>query len=227
MTPPVKAITFDVAGTLIQVAEPVGKTYAEWGRRHGVEASEKGLERSFRDVLKAARSPYAARSVGTGDQAELLWWKQVVRDTFAAFLHGEPIPKTVFEPLFADLFEHFARPDAWRTVPGAREILEFLRERMPLGVISNFDSRFYGIAQGHDLTKYFSSVTLSASAGAWKPEKAIFAATAKGLNLPPRNILHVGDDPARDWEGARRAGFQVFEYHPETLPLDQLRSLIE
>jgi putative hydrolase of the HAD superfamily len=45
-------ISFDAAGTLIQVARPVATTYAEFARTHGISVSEFALKTAFRVVWK-------------------------------------------------------------------------------------------------------------------------------------------------------------------------------
>ena len=40
MSHKIQAITFDAAGTLFRLAEPVGRTYAHFGRKFGVEAAQ-------------------------------------------------------------------------------------------------------------------------------------------------------------------------------------------
>jgi hypothetical protein len=41
-----------------------------------------------------------------------------------------------------------------------------------------------------------------------KPHERIFATALARAGVTPQEALHVGDDPAADWEGAARAGMQ-------------------
>ena len=45
-----------------------------------------------------------------------------------------------------------------------------------------------------------------------KPNKAMFVAAQVHLNIPPENILHVGDNLQKDIYGALRAGYQTAWY---------------
>ena len=49
-------------------------------------------------------------------------------------------------------------------------------------------------------------VLSSAEVGTEKPARAIFEAAAAGLDVPAERVLHVGDDPELDVDGARKAG---------------------
>ena len=46
------------------------------------------------------------------------------------------------------------------------------------------------------------------SAGARKPDPAIFAAALELAGAPPDEALHVGDTPEEDVDGARAAGIR-------------------
>lgn len=56
---------------------------------------------------------------------------------------------------------------------------------------------------------WFAAVVVSQRVGVIKPHPAIFAAAAVALDLPPRRLLHVGDDWAADVVGAKAAGWHA------------------
>ena len=72
--------------------------------------------------------------------------------------------------------------------------------------------RLFAISNGNaDLAaiglKHFFERTLSArDAGCLKPDPRIFRRLMKEAALDPANVVHVGDDPKADVEGARSAG---------------------
>jgi hypothetical protein len=81
--------------------------------------------------------------------------------------------------------------------------LSALREMgAALGVVSNFDSRVLRILDGLDLSRWFSSVTLSSQVGATKPAPAIFVRALAQHGVDPSQALHVGDSPGEDGDGA-------------------------
>jgi putative hydrolase of the HAD superfamily len=84
------------------------------------------------------------------------------------------------------LFEFFARAEAWKLYPETIEILEQLKKRgLILGVISNFDSRLFGLLDGLGIAHFFDLVVISTQVGAAKPEAAIFTRFAR-TGGPPR-----------------------------------------
>jgi putative hydrolase of the HAD superfamily len=73
-------------------------------------------------------------------------------------------------------------------------------------VVSNFDSRLHGILRGFSIHDSFRQVLCSSEVGSAKPDATIFLAGCKALNLPPEQVLHVGDDRRADYHGAHGAG---------------------
>lgn len=95
--------------------------------------------------------------------------------------------------------------------PEAPVMLETLRrQNFRLGLISNITSRTfiphklveYGIAS------YFDAVLTSAGFGWRKPNAAIFLEAARLVGAPPSDCAYVGDTISRDVIGARRAGYR-------------------
>jgi putative hydrolase of the HAD superfamily len=82
-----------------------------------------------------------------------------------------------------------------------------LRDRsFKLGVISNFDSRLFGILDGFGITQFFDPIIISTQAGAAKPEGAIFVRALSRLGLRAEEASHVGDSLHADIVGAHAAG---------------------
>ncbi|MFK8052080.1 MAG: HAD family hydrolase [Woeseiaceae bacterium] len=89
--------------------------------------------------------------------------------------------------------------------PGVLDLLDALSDRFPLIACSNGNASLEktGIAQ------FFTAHISAKSAGAAKPDPAIFRAVTEAAKCPARRILHVGDDIKADVDGARRAGMQT------------------
>ena len=102
--------------------------------------------------------------------------------------------------------------------------LEQLRERFQLAVISNFDGRLRLILQNLGISKYFAHVFISSELGADKPDPEIFRRALKLMHLNANEVLHVGDDPERDWKAAKEAGLLVFQLDR---PKNSLRDLLK
>jgi putative hydrolase of the HAD superfamily len=60
------------------------------------------------------------------------------------------------------------------------------------------------------ISKFFRHVFISSELGADKPDPEIYRRALELVDLKPNEVLHVGDDPKRDWEAASTAGLSIF-----------------
>lgn len=201
-------IFLDAAGTLIHPRVPVGQSYADIALRHGVGTSAEAVDRAFRLAWKQSPSPLHPEGQGSPDD-DRGWWQGVVRKTFHAVL-GQPLPEDTLVPMFAELYDHFAQPEAWTVYEEVPSALDSMAGLQPLWVLSNFDRRLLSILSGHGLSSFFEGFILSSEVGASKPHPRIFQAAIKTARSPANECFHIGDDPACDHEGAAAAGMQVF-----------------
>ncbi len=198
-----KAVFFDAAGTLFTVNGSVGAIYARIAREHGKEVTVADLETGFRRCF--ATTPPMAFPGALPEQIQVLekqWWRNLVQNVFAPL---GPFPQ--FAEYFDTLFACFARADAWQLYPETLEALTALKSRgFLLGIISNFDSRLFGLLNGLGLAPFFDPVVISTQAGAAKPEAVIFTQALAHHYLRPDEALHIGDSYEADVIGAQAAG---------------------
>jgi len=199
----IKAIFFDAAGTLFTVNGSVGEIYARIARDYGKEVSVADLEAGFRRSFAAA-PPMAFPGALPEDvlAREKQWWRNLVYQVFADL---GSFPR--FDDYFAALFAFFARAEAWRLYPETLATLEELKRRgFTLGVISNFDSRLFGLLHGLGVSPFVDPVVISTQVGAAKPACDIFTRALARAGTPAEAALHVGDSYEADVVGALAAG---------------------
>lgn len=199
----VQAVTFDVGGTLIDPHPSVGHVYAEIASLHGTEIDPALLDRRFRAAWQVfPRELHCAAD-----------WSELVDQVFVDLV--QPPPSQTF---FSRLYERFGEPQAWQVHPDVLPTLEALRRAgIRTAVLSNWDERLRPLLVRLNLAQYFDPIMVSCEIGSAKPHPAIFQFAASALNLKPQQILHVGDDPIRDLEGARAAslhGLLIRRGHP-------------
>ena len=211
-----RAALFDAAGTLIELAEPVGETYARVARAHGVEIPAWRLGEAFRRVLRAAEplcfphlDPEALRA------REREAWHEIVRQTFRAADTAAAARLRDERACAETLFDHYAAGAAWRCRPGAAEALAALRASgWRLAVLSNFDDRLRGILAALGLAQRLDAVYLPSDLGSAKPAAEAFHAALEAMEVPPGRAVFVGDDPDLDLAAARAAGLVAVDVRP-------------
>ena len=207
----IRAVLFDAAGTLIELCEPVGETYARVAGGFGVTLPAWRLDEAFRRIFAGAEPmlfPDAASA--EIDALEREWWRGIVRSTFLAADSTRRFDD--FEAFFGRLYAVYSEPTSWRPRAGALELLRELRSRgLSTGVVSNFDRRLPRILAGLGLAAWLDAIVLPADAGAAKPDRRIFALALERLGIPASEALYLGDDAERDVAGASAAGLAAID----------------
>ena len=219
---PLKAIFFDAAGTLFHLPRGVGYHYALVGEEIGLKLDSRELDRAFTVAWNAMprRQPVG----GPRENDDKGWWRQLVDlvlDRTAPSL-GELDRDNFFEIAY----EHFAEAGVWELYPEVLEVLEKLSPRFKLAVVSNFDGRLRMILEHLGVSKCFKNVFLSSELGADKPDPEIFRRALNVIQLQPSEVLHVGDDPERDWKAAAAAGLSIFQLDRKKNSLRDLLAML-
>lgn len=215
----IKTIFFDAAGTLIHLPKSVGFHYALVGERVGLGLDPAALDEAFVACWKQA--PERTAIDGPREDDDKGWWRKLVNQVIHCVA---PETKDLDRDAFFEVaYSHFAETGVWELYPDAIEVLETLRPRFELAVVSNFDGRLRMILEQLGVSQFFSHIFLSSELGADKPDPLIYRRALNVTGRPPNEVLHVGDDPVRDWQGAEAAGLSVFRLER---PRNSLRDLI-
>lgn len=206
---PIKAIFFDAVGTLFDVKGSVGEVYLTYAKKYGVPQTEEmitALNKRFKETMKDMPAPiFSVERPEKLKQCERLWWFDVVHAVFyrVGMFDG-------FDDFFDEVFDAFGQATHWELFPETIEVLTLLKEQgFELGIITNFDSRFFEVSRALAIHQFFDSVTISSLAGAAKPASKIFSYALEQHMLEPYEVLHVGDHPIEDVEGAQKAGLHT------------------
>ncbi len=212
------AVLFDAAGTLIELIEPVGETYARVAREFGVVQNADRLDIAFRHVFAHAPAmafpEVAATEVPTHERA---WWHRCVQETFASCqTDGETEDRfstqQSFEHFFGALFAAMGDASAWRVVEGAFDVLRELRgSGFGIAIVSNFDFRLPALLDALQIAPLIDVLVLPSDVGAAKPDPALFERAIARLRVAPGNSVVVGDHPEQDIAAARNAGLRAVD----------------
>ncbi len=148
----------------------------------------------------------------------------------------------LLEDLIGDSHSHLIE-DAFRIFCKVRSQVEFyddalagleiLSQHYPLAALTNGNADLGVIGIDH----YFSEIHYASLDCPAKPDKHMFERSLEGLGIQPHELLHVGDNPKTDIDGARRSGARTVWINrfdmtwPEDLPradfeVDNLDELI-
>ena len=215
----IKAIFFDALGTLFYLTRTVGHHYALAGTEVGLTLDPNQLDAAFVSAWK--KMPHRAAIAGPRENDDKGWWRELVDLVLAQA--APSLNEFDRDNLFEVAYEHFAEPGVWELYSEVPDMLKQLQPRFQLAVVSNFDGRLRFILDHLGISKFFTHIFISSEIGADKPDPEIYRRALKLIDLNPNEVLHVGDDPERDWKAASAAGLPVLRLDR---PKNSLRDLV-
>ena len=199
----VDVVVFDVVGTLVEPSPSVAVAYQQAALRHGLTVDTSIIQQRFKaawrrqEAIDAAAVPAFATSRGREAQR----WQAIVDDVFEGAAPAAAI--------FADLWEHFGRVEAWQPLAHGRELVRLAIDAgVTVALASNFDERLLAIAERLEPLSWVPHVFASSEIGWRKPAPEFFRWIERRLGCGPAAVLLVGDDPELDVAAARRAGWR-------------------
>ena len=214
-----KSISFDLTGTIFIHKEPIVETYAEaavWAKLKNSPTPEE-LKPAFKQAFKENSLNNAYFSTSQDSSSSREWWKDTIKRTLE--LCDRNYSEADFNRYFRRIYQHFGSPNGYEILPDALDFLNFLSKEYPdicLGITSNTPLRsietvlpMLGL---HKRFKYFVSCQ---EVRAEKPSREIFEETYQQAtywcdnNLKKDELLHIGDNLAADFCGAKAFGFQA------------------
>jgi putative hydrolase of the HAD superfamily len=204
----VRAVFFDAVGTLLFPEPSAPVMYAEVAARHGLTLTPAEVRTRFVAAYLAEEEADVSAGWATSERREKDRWRRIVFDTLAGV--SDP------DACYRFLFDHFARPPAWRVAPDAPETLATLSARgVSAGLGSNYDERLWPVLAGFpELTFPRELVLISAEVGVRKPGAEFFRRAARAAGCAVGEVLFVGDDLGNDYQGATAAGMPALLLDP-------------
>lgn len=139
------------------------------------------------------------------DFLELMLSKITIQTRYLRGKYGD----TVDNQDFVSRVARFCYEKAKENVGESREVLEKLKGKYKLGIVSNFYGNLTTVLADFGISDYFDCVIESASVGVRKPDSQIFQLGLNALNLKASEIIVVGDSYEKDVLPALHIGCNV------------------
>ena len=213
-----RAVFFDAVGTLIAPEPPAEQVYQAVGRRHGCLMSLEAIILRFREAFRFEEEDDAEHEWAVSEERERRRWRNIVGWVF----HG----RHGVDEIFDELWEHFARPEAWSVADHAGQVLSNLADRgYILGIATNFDRRLHSVVDGLPALAPIRQRVISSEVGKRKPAKEFFTAVVRAADCAAREVLYVGDRRDVDYEAANAAGLRGVLLDPSRDELPSIRRI--
>ncbi|MFN3683187.1 MAG: HAD family hydrolase [Fimbriimonadaceae bacterium] len=204
---PIRAVSFDCFQTLVHTDwDPVAFGVRTLLAR-GAQADPLEARALLQSMLVNTRPNYVRLHAEADRKACDRYWIDLFRRWASEY--GQNWPEAELgEWLLDDLYGPASA--CFQVYEDVVPCLQELRAQgLRLLVVSNWDYSLERTLERRGLRGYFDCVLASLEIGVEKPDEGIFRAAESRLGLPPEEILHVGDHPVDDYEGAVRAGWHA------------------
>lgn len=121
-------------------------------------------------------------------------------------VENEILPESTDIDDCAERIALYCYSHARQCVEEARPTLDWLYERRPMVLVSNFYGNVETVLADFDLLQYFKTVIESAVVGVRKPDPQIFRLGVDALGMKPEEVLVVGDSLSKDIYPAESIG---------------------
>jgi HAD superfamily hydrolase (TIGR01549 family) len=210
----IKAIFFDLDGTLRHSVPSGGEVFTDYVITLGLQVNEEARLRGLR-----WEHLYWANSVDLRDdllahsgETEKFWIEYSRRRLIALGASSEEAGEYALKASvhMGEVYrpESIVPEDVRRTLPQLKDAGYIL------GVISNRDKPFQDVLDEHGIGEFFNFSLAAGEVNTFKPEPGIFQHALGRVNLSPKEAIYVGDNYYADVVGSRRAGLQPVLYDP-------------
>ena len=236
----IRAVAFDVNGTLVRILtddgmEQIFRSIAHFLTYQGINLHRHQVRDLYFELMKEQQQT-SPEEHPEFDAVGI--WRSILQAHLTEFTRALPAETLEQMPLFlAEMYRGISRCRL-RLYPHVREVLDVLRERYPLAVVTDAQSA-YARAELHKvgLLDYFDPIVVSGDHGYRKPDRRLFQLALDGMGVAAEHALYVGNDMHRDIFGAQEAGMttvmvesdQGADVHPDCVPdytITDLRDLL-
>jgi putative hydrolase of the HAD superfamily len=208
----IRAVVFDANGTLVRILtedgrEDIFRAAAHFLTYQGIDLCRDQV-RDLYFRLMAEQLHGSAEEHPEFDAVGI--WRSIIEAHQTAFTRALPPAKLEQMPLFlAEMYRGISRRRLG-LYPYAREVLDTLRERYPLALVTDAQSTYArGELHRVGLLGHFDPIVISGDYGYRKPDRRLFQHALDGINVAAENALYVGNDMHHDIYGAREAGLRT------------------
>ncbi len=213
----IKAVLFDLDGTLIHHLPPSGEVFVKYLEGLDLKILEEDRVHAEHWVhYYFAHSPEIQADSKMFEDDSKGFWVNFTQQRLVAFgIH--PDKAAEIAPPLSDYMSETYRPKA-HVPEDAHTLLKFLKESgYVLGMVSNRETPYREEMQKLKLDCYFQFFLAGGEVNSFKPDALIFERALEMAGTPAQETMYVGDNYFADIIGSHRAGLMPVLYDPISL----------
>ena len=210
----IRAIFFDLDGTLRHSVPSGGEVFTDYVITLGLRVNEESRLRALRweHLYWASSEDLRDDLLAHSFDTEKFWIEYSRRRLIA--LGASPQWARENAAKTSVHMGEFYRPESIIPEDVRRSLPQLKEAGYILGVISNRDKPFQDVLQSHGISEFFDFSLAAGEINIFKPEPGVFEHGLQQVNVSPQETVYVGDNYYADVVGARRAGIQPILYDP-------------
>ena len=198
----IKGIIFDYGGTLDSRGVHWSEVLWQGYQLAGVPVDKDTFRTAY---VEGERALARERIILPQDDFHQLLLKKVALEI--SYLPQQPDKSTRAE--WVSRIAEYCDTAARACIDEARPMLEYLHERYPMMLVSNFYGNIDEVLRSYGIRHLFKGIIESAVVGVRKPNPTLFKLGIDALELEPSEVLVVGDSLRKDIQPAEQLGCQV------------------
>lgn len=210
----IKAIFFDLDGTLRHSVPTGGEVFTDYVKTLGLRVNEEAILRAMRweHFYWASSEDLRNDLLAHPIESEHFWVEYSRRRLIALGASSEWALE--FAPRISLHMGEVYKPDSIIPEDVRRTLPQLKEAGYILGVISNRDKPFQDILDEHGIGEFFDFSMAAGEVSVWKPEPGIFEHGLLRASVTAAEAIYVGDNYYADVVGARNAGLKPVLYDP-------------
>lgn len=216
----IRGVSLDMYDTLVQWTADYWDRFGQFVNRSYKHAQKLGFQSSQKQFEQVCRDAWTDRWNSYQAHGTEVPWGETIEDVIRRLASPSNLSDSVKQRLSFELEKEWYRVELETAVvmPGAREMLAGLKDRgIKIALTSNASwtqAHIRRVLNQFGLLDYFDAISISSDIrGMKKPWKTdLFHYSWSKLRLQYNNILHIGDNPWDDVEGARHSGAKASQY---------------
>lgn len=229
---PIRFVTFDCAGTLIDVDWQPAVFATDCVERLGIPVDRAVAESTYSRLLQTRWRHYQQLNLTHDEDVCDRFWRELTRDWMAQ----SGIETRWEDAIWNEAWDGLYGPESrvFKLFDDSLDALQAIRVTgIKVAALSNWDYSLHRVVKLLKIDSMFDVVVASLEEGVEKPEPMIFKIALERLEADPSETLHVGDSPLDDVQGARNAGMKAIlldrreQRPPSKTVISDLRQLTE
>jgi len=223
---PIRAILFDLDGTLLYSRPNSSKTMLEYAVGLGAPDSPAARQKNLRWVhYYWAQSTELLADLEIYDSLSSEFWLYYTQRSLLAFDCSPQQALELAPEVHRKMNEEY-KSEPWVPEDIPASLAKLRSAGFALAVVSNRSTPLSADLTQHQLEQYFDLNLCAGQVNSWKPDPQIFWHALEKLQVKPHEAVYVGDNFYADVIGARNAGLEPILIDPDHLFPDAHCSVI-